>query len=127
MLAYLLVLAGARHEGVGPGWTLAVLAGAVVAQVALMLVPTDLTGTTRTATGVLHWVLAVLTFAGLFTFVTTVRVEGLDALTWVARGTFYAFLATLLPRLRGLLGLTERLWLTVVPVWFGCFAVVLAR
>ncbi|MEV4999462.1 DUF998 domain-containing protein [Nocardioides sp. LML1-1-1.1] len=129
VLAYLLVLIGAAHTGVEPRWTLLVLAGAAVAQVALMAFPTDLTGTTRTATGVVHWVLAIATFAGLFTFMTSVDTgSGLvEALTWVARVAFYAFLATLLPRLRGWIGLTERWWLTVVPVWFGCFAVVLAR
>lgn len=77
----------------------------------------------------MHWGLAIVTFACLLTFLTNVHTTGrpMEVLTWVARGTFHAFLATLLPRLRGLVGLTERLWLTAVPVWFGAFAVTLLR
>ncbi len=127
LLAYALTLFVLVREQARPSWALAVLGIGLVGSLAIVFVPTDLTGTARTPRGIAHWALAVVNFAALFVFMTNIEAPGfaaqpaaLVAATWVVRVTFYAFLVTLVvPGLRrAVMGLTERLYLTATPVWF---------
>lgn len=125
-----LVLAVLLHLGATPGWAVALLGVAVVGSVLLLFVPTDRTGTAVTARERVHWLLAVVNFAGLFAFMTNVDVPGqsppptaLTLMTWVVRVTFYAFLVTLVvPSLRrSVMGLAERAFLTATPCGSSCW------
>ncbi|MGN8026000.1 DUF998 domain-containing protein [Microbacterium sp. 22242] len=124
--AYALVLTACAVAAVGPAWALVAGWVGVLAGAAMLFFPTDLTGTKMTATGVAHWVLAVVQFAGLFVLMTNLAVPGglspvpFEVITWIVRVSFYAFLITLvIPRLRRtLIGLTERAFLTATPIWF---------
>lgn len=124
--AYALVLIACAVAAVGPFWAIAAGLIGLLAGAVMLFFPTDLTGTKTTTTGVAHWVLAVVQFAGLFVLMTNLALPGSVAvlpfhvITWIVRVTFYAFLVTLvLPRLRRtLIGLTERAFLTATPIWF---------
>jgi hypothetical protein len=122
-VAYVLVLIATALAGVGPIWALVVGLLGVAAQVAMFFFPTDLTGTGTTTIGTLHWLFAILQFAGLFLAMVNLDLGTSSlavAVTWVVRVTFYAFLASLvLPKLRrSVLGLTERAFLVATPLWF---------
>ncbi len=131
--AYVIVIAIVGIEGLASGWLVAVGALGVLSGAVLLLFPTDLTGERISATGVTHWVFAVVQFAGLFVFMANVPAPtdgpaGLFAiLTWAVRISFYTFLVTLaIPKLRRtIFGLTERIFVTVTPLWFATLAAVL--
>lgn len=133
LVAYALVLSVCAAHGIRPGWALVFGGVGVAAAVAMQFFPTDLTGTKTTATGVVHWALAVAQFAGLFVAMTNVVVPAgsaaglVEVLTWIVRVSFYAFLVTLvIPALRRrVMGLTERLFLIATPLWFLVVAIAL--
>ncbi len=132
--AYVLVLVACVLQGVGPAVPLLALAIGVAAMLVMLCFPTDLTGRTRTATGTAHWLLAVVQFTGLFVAMVNLDLtpvlpaEAVGIMRWVVRISFYAFLAALvLPKLRRRwLGVTERVFLTVTPLWFVVVGAALA-
>ncbi|WP_448221707.1 DUF998 domain-containing protein [Gordonia iterans] len=65
-VAYVLVLVACVLQGVGPAVPLLALAIGAAAMLVMLCFPTDLTERTRTATGTVHWLLAVVQFTGLF-------------------------------------------------------------
>lgn len=100
------------------------LVGGVAAQLLMLFVPTDPTGSgERTATGITHWVLAIAQFALVFVFITNAQVPGapwVDVLTWIVRVALYGFVVVLVvPPLRArMVGAWERAFLIAAPVWF---------
>lgn len=132
--AYVLVLVACVLQGVGPAVPLLALAIGAAAMLVMLCFPADLTGRTRTATGTVHWLLAVVQFTGLFVAMVNLDLtpvlpaEAVGIMRWVVRASFYAFLATLvLPKLRRRwIGVTERAFLTVTPLWFVVVGAALA-
>lgn len=126
MPAYAFVLITCSLTGMGPTWALIAGGIGVLAGAVMPLLPTDLTGTKLTATGVTHWALAIIQFAGLFVAMTNLVLPAdasplvFEIITWIVRITFYAFLVTLiLPKLRrSVMGLAERLFVTATALWF---------
>lgn len=114
------------------------LAASAVARLGVALVPTDLEGQPRTAAGRLHLVLAVLSFALLYTAIDnatplmTARAGGVIAaalplLRWTAAASLAALVLCLLaPPLRGLFGLAERAFLIATPLWMLLASLALA-
>ncbi|MDN6439437.1 MAG: DUF998 domain-containing protein [Corynebacterium nuruki] len=132
-VGYLLILVAAADVGLGPRTYLVIGGIGVLAQLLTLIAPTDLTGTGRTRTGRIHLLLAVVQFTCLFVTMVNLDLTGLptagmqDGLRWVVRVSFYVFLVTLVvPGLRHRwLGLTERVFLVVSPLWFLVLAVAL--
>lgn len=133
-VAYVLVLVACVLQGVGPAVPLLALAIGAAAMLVMLCFPTDVTGRTRTATGTVHWLLAVVQFTGLFVAMVNLDLtpvlpaEAVGIMRWVVRVSFYAFLATLvLPKLRRRwIGVTERAFLTVTQLWFVVVGAALA-
>ncbi|MFC3850154.1 DUF998 domain-containing protein [Corynebacterium hansenii] len=125
-IAYALMFVAFLIQGVGPRVPLVALGIGIAALLAMLAFPTDVTGEQRTKTGRMHWILAVVQFAGFFVAMVNFDLTGIvsadmeSAMRWVIRVSFYAFLATLvLPPLRErVIGATERVFLTATPLWF---------
>jgi hypothetical protein len=123
--AYTLIAAYLWMQNIKPEWLTIALTVAALGSAAILFFPTDKTNSgKKTRTGRVHWLLAIINFTLLFIFMINASVpsEGilLQAMTWVVRITFYAFLVTLfISTLRTkYIGLTERLFLTSTPLWF---------
>jgi hypothetical protein len=100
-----------------------------LARIGLTLFPTDLEGQRRTTTGMMHYVFAILAFT--FTYLAISRLtpalqilgpswthSTLRALATVARISLILVVVTMLPRLRAVFGLFERLFLLSTNAWF---------
>ncbi|GAA3953753.1 DUF998 domain-containing protein [Gordonia caeni] len=133
-VAYGLVLVACVLRDIGPDVPRVFFGVGIVALLVMLCFPTDPTGRSRTAVGAVHWVLAVIQFAGLFVAMVNLDLtpvlpaEAMGVMRWVVRISFYAFLAALLlPALRRrCLGVTERVFLTVTPLWFIVLGTALA-
>lgn len=125
-IAYVLMFVAFLIQGVGPRLALVALGIGIAALLAMLAFPTDLTGTQRTKTGLIHWILAVVQFAGIFVAMVNFDLTGIvsadmqSVMRWVIRVSFYAFLVILvLPPLRErVLGAAERVFLIATPLWF---------
>jgi hypothetical protein len=121
-----------------PAWLLGVLVAMVVARVGVFLLPTDLEGQRLTATGLLHYLFAVLSFAAAYVAVRNLTpifshapgwepVRGvLDGLAWAATPALVANCVTMLKPLRRVFGICERFFLGVVALWFLTVSATLA-
>lgn len=129
LVAYALVTIELLLQQAQPVWLTTVLAASVLGSIAILFFPTDLTGTKKkTSSGIIHWLLAILNFTLVFVFITNADTFSFlqpttgifVVMTWAVRIAFYSFLATLfVPKLRErFIGLTERLFLTTIPLWF---------
>jgi hypothetical protein len=128
----LLTIGFALNPGVPPLTTgqLLFLFLVPVMRVGMSLFPTDLEGEKLTRNGALHYLFAVLSFAftytaisGMTSALTTVSpwasVHGLlAALHWIVLVSLILLVVTLVPRLRQVFGLFERLFLISTNVWF---------
>lgn len=136
LLSYVLISSVLIAVDAKPLWLTLVLMGSVLGSILILFFPTDLTGSKKhTRSGIIHWILAIINFSLIFVFIVNADNYALiqpvpiilTVLTWIVRVTFYAFLAVLvLPKLRErFIGLTERLFLTAVPLWFIAFSIIL--
>ncbi len=133
-VAYACLAAVLWLQQVQPTWLIAVLTICTIGSFAILFFATDKTGSSRvTLQGRIHWLLAILNFTLLFVFIanfvpaSSAMDAGIQWLTVAVKIIFYSFLVTLIvPALRKkFVGLTERLFLTVVPLWFIAVATAL--
>jgi hypothetical protein len=101
-----------------------------IAQFAMSFVPTDLEGRRLTPAGAAHYLLAILSFT--VTYMTIARLTPelralypgyltIEVLGWaaaVAGPALALVVVTMVPRLRRVFGLTERVFLLTTHVWF---------
>ncbi len=114
------------------------LAALALLRIGVLRFRTNLEGETATPEGRLHYVFAVLTFALTYMVVAAAGPatdaiassgvsELLDALAWIAAAGLAAVLVTLLPPLRQLFGLAERVFLLSTVLWLLCLSLILAQ
>ncbi len=108
-----------------------------VTRLALALFPTDLEGQKLTRNGILHYVFAVLSFAFAYTALRDMTPALQHAFPWAASifGFLYililpaliAVVVTLIPILRRIFGLFERIFLLTFLFWMLLVSVALVR
>lgn len=138
-----LALAAALWIGLGTpplsGTGLVLLALLAPVRVAITLFPTDIEGKPRTRAGIVHYLLAVLSFAFVYIVLSDItptlqaiqpwkQVQG--PLTFLAAFALPALVAVvvtlLLPYIRRIFGLCERLFLLTTSVWLTLVSILLA-
>ncbi|MEV7344172.1 DUF998 domain-containing protein [Streptomyces sp. NPDC093544] len=104
----------------------------------MALFPTDLEGEKLTRTGRLHYLFAIAAFAFTYAAISgmTSRLESvspwesahglLSVLLWIALVSLVLLVVTLLPRLRTVFGLFERVFLVSTNLWFITVGICLA-
>jgi len=103
-----------------PGLVIGFLSVFAIARILIPLFPTDLEGQPHTKTGRVHWVLAITAFASLATAAGFFKGTVLDDVVgWVVVGAaVFMILVLCVPRLRRILGFSERLFYFSMISWF---------
>ena len=113
-------------------WISTCLVLSAVARIGVVMVPTDIEGQPKTWAGRFHLLLAIASFALLYSVVDNATPvlaarnlgaaqSALIVLRWIAAGSLAAVVCCLILRpLRGYFGLAERIFLIAIPSWVIC-------
>jgi hypothetical protein len=109
----------------------------VIFRIAMSLFPTDIEGHRLTRTGQLHYLFAILTFTFTYMAISNITpliitdhpwstIHGLlNVLATLAEITIFLVVVMLLPKLRSIFGLFERLFLVTSNTWIILIALFL--